>query len=240
MLYYGPPGGSVDDLGAKLQRGRSVREDWLAWLPAEKERLYEATANQLEVHYSMLSVTLNEAFALRGDGTLEYARAQVGVSADLFDRFAACLLGTLRAVEDHGRHFGTLPNVAPLDPEFFRGETAQHMARRNNLLHKVLFSQRSRFFHKLRALADTVEDLWGEFRATSEEIADGAAAHPGPDWEALEVLHYDVNTCLREAIVVLKSFLCALPNEELQPFGQKLQFPVQLPPVKARAHASRG
>ncbi|PYU15507.1 MAG: hypothetical protein DMG29_06660 [Acidobacteria bacterium] len=89
----------------------------------------------------------------------------------------------------------------------------------------MLFSARSSLFHKLRSLADTVEDLQGEFREAAEEIADGASTQPGARWQALDILHYDLNTCLREAMVMLKSFLCALPSEEMQLFQQKLMVP---------------
>ncbi len=223
-----------------LQRARSVREHWFAWLPAEKDRLFEAAANQLEVLYSMLSIALDEAFELRAKGALVHAREQAGVSADLFDRLAACLLATLRALENHGRHFGTLPNVAALNAEFFRGETAQHSARRSGMLHRVLFSSRSKFFHKLRALAETVEDLREEFREAAGELADGSSVHPGAHWQALEVLHYDLNTCLREAVIVLKCFLCVLPHEEVQPFRQKLQASEQWPRERTRVRATYG
>jgi hypothetical protein len=215
-------------------RAHTVREDWLAWLPEEKVGLFEATSEELEAFYRMLSVTLNEAFALRAQGTLVQAREQAGISADLFDRLAAPLLAALRALEDHGRHFGTLPNVAALNASFFRGETAQRMARKDSLLHRVLFSSRSRFFHKLRALAETLEEIRVEFREAAEEIAYGASVHPAAHWEALDMLHYDLNTCLRETIVMLKSFLCALPNEEVQPFRQKLLASWLLPTQGAR------
>src|SRR5207245_7194385 len=97
----------------------------------------------------MLSVTLNEAFELRDNGGLIHAREQVGICADLFDLLAVRLLAALRAMEEHGRHFGTLPNVAALNPDFFRGETAQRNARKNTLVSKLLFSARSSLFHKL-------------------------------------------------------------------------------------------
>ena len=230
----------AEDLKSWPRRARSVREDWLAWLPAEKHRLFDATVNQLEASYSMLSVTLDEAFTHRSQGALIHAWVQAGVSADFFDRLAASLLLTLRALEHHGRHFGTLPNVAPLNAEFFRGTTAQRTARMSSLLQKVLFSIRSKFFHKLRALAEMVEDLRTEFRQAAEEIADGASVRPVADWEALDVLHYDLNTCFRETIVMLKCFLCALPNEEIPPFRQKLQASEHLFPSGTRAHAPRG
>jgi len=37
-------------------------------------------------------------------------------------------------------------------------------------------------------------------------------------WDEVDTDHYDLNTCLREAIVVLKSFLIALPESQLGTF----------------------
>ncbi len=211
------------------QRLHSVRDDWLAWLPAEKDKLFDETSEQLELRYGMLSVTLNEAFSLRTQSTLEYAREQAAVSADLFDFLATRLVSALGTIEAHGRHFGTLPNVAPLKPAFFRGEPAQSTAWRSGLLSMVLFSSRSKFFHKLHAMVSIVVELQKKFREAAEEIAAGASLDPDSHWTALDVLHYDLNTCLREAIVLLKSFLLALPSEELSTFGQKLEAPAEVP-----------
>ena len=41
----------------------------------------------------------------------------------------------------------------------------------------------------------------------------------------LDSLHYDFSTCLRETEVVLKSFLCALPDDELAAFPTDLEPP---------------
>ncbi len=222
-----------------LSTARSVRKDWQALLPAEKDRLFYAVVGELESSYTMLSITLNEAFCLRDQGTLIHAREHVGVSAELFRRLAMSLLTVLRALKEHGRHFGTLPSVAPLNPRFFRGETALSIARKNSLMSKVLFPIRAKFFHKLHDLAETIEELDGEFRDASDEIAEGSSVHPLAHWQALDILHYDLNTCLRETTVLLKSFLCALPNEEVQPFGQKLQASSQLPPLRTPARFAR-
>ncbi len=212
-----------------LNCARSVRDDWRAWLPAEKEGLFESGVEELETFYKMLSVTLDEAITLCHTGSLAHAREQVAVSADLFDRLAARIVAAHYAMERHGRHFGTLPNVLALNPEFFRGETAQRLAKRNSILSRVLFSSRSRFFHKLRAIADIVEDIAKQFRETAADIADGASVSPAIQWSQLDTLHYDLNTCLRETIVILKSFLCALPNDQVQSFQKKLQASWQLP-----------
>jgi len=37
-------------------------------------------------------------------------------------------------------------------------------------------------------------------------------------WAEVDAGHYDLNTCLREAIVVFKSFLIALPEDQLGAF----------------------
>ena len=203
--------------------GHAVREDWFSWLPAEKDGVFDAAKAELEPFYAMLSVMLNEAFSLRDQGALAHAREQAGISAELCDRFAARLLGALRAIEEHGRHYGTLPHVVPLNPEFFRGDTAQHIARKSGLLSKVLFSSRSKVFHKLHAVGEAIEELRTEFRETAEELLEGAAVHPASCWGSLEVLHYDLNTCLRETLVMLRSFVRALPDEEAQAFRQKLR-----------------
>jgi hypothetical protein len=46
-------------------------------------------------------------------------------------------------------------------------------------------------------------------------------------------LDYDLNTCLRETIIVLKSFFCVLPGEEVGPFREKLL--TRMPSLKALA-----
>ncbi len=218
------------------QRARTVQEDWLAWLPSEKGEVFDGTIGELETYYAMLSVTLDEALALCNCGTIVPAREQARVSADLFDRLAERLVAVLRALHQHGRHFGTLPNVHPLRPDFFRGETAQRYARKNNLLSLVLFPTRTKFFHKLGVLSEALEDLRGEYREAAEEIAEGAAVEPELCWQTLEMLHYDLNTCLREIMVMLKSFLCALPSEELGALRKKLH---ALPAPPAALHRRR-
>src|SRR6266568_1483434 len=99
-----------------LRRTASVQEDWVAWLPEEKDRLFDATLSELEISYGILSVTLNDAFNLCRQGKLAPAREQARMFAELFDRLAGRLRGTLRSLYEHSRQFGTFPNTAPLNP----------------------------------------------------------------------------------------------------------------------------
>jgi hypothetical protein len=185
--------------------------------------VFGRVVGELEALYSMLSISLNEALTLRRESALEHACNQVGVTAELYDRLSGSLVVMLGTLENYSRHFGTLPNVVPLNYQFFRGETAQRYAKRNALLGRVLLSMRSRYFHKLRLLTQTVSSLQEEFLQVSMEIAEGSSDQPGSHWGELDNLHYDMNTCLRETMILCKSFLCALPNSEVKAFRRTLE-----------------
>jgi hypothetical protein len=205
-----------------LRRTASVQEDWVAWLPEEKDRLFDATLNELEISYGILSVTLDDAFNLCRQGKLAPAREQARMFAELFDRLGGRLRGILRSLYEHSRQFGTFPNTAPLRPRFFRSERAQQVARANNLLAVVRFRARTRFFRKLGALEEIVAGLQRDARETARDIAEGIAVSWRKQWILLEVLDYDLNTSLRETTIVLKSFFCVLPIEELPAFRQRV------------------
>ncbi|MFZ3215171.1 MAG: hypothetical protein WA192_03845 [Candidatus Acidiferrales bacterium] len=214
---------------------RSVSDDWIAWLPREKAHVFDSVVRRWESSYAMMSVSLDDAFSLRARGELVGARQQVSMSADLLARLAESLTSACAAMSDRGRHIGDLPSVAPLNAEFFRGETAQTAASWNEFLHRVLFASRSRYFQKLRILSETLQNLTQEYDEAAEDVAIGISAQPSGSWDALECLHYDFNTCLREAEVVLKSFLRALAGEQVSAFAAQLD---AAPPSRRRAKVS--
>jgi hypothetical protein len=205
-----------------LSAFHSVREDWFAWLPREKDHLFDAARTELECSNLILCVTLDEALSLCERGDTSLAKEQAAVFADLFDRLAIRLLVVNQTIQQHGSHFGIVPNVAPLDPSNFRGSTAHRISVTSSLLSKVLFAARSRFFHKLRALGEIIEDSQGQVHEIVEELSGGLSSFPKRDWRQLDVLAYDLSTCMGETTVVLKSFLCALPTEELETFRKRL------------------
>jgi hypothetical protein len=204
------------------QRSRTVREDWFAWLPNEMDRLFDATRNELESSNVILSITLDEALSLCKGGQFDSAKERATVFGGLFDRLAVRLCHVIRTIKDHGSHFGTLPNVKPLEPSNFRGATAQKVSFMSNMLSKVVFHQRTRFFHKLYSLGEIIEGAQEEAGAIITDISEGASLFPDRAWEELEVLGYDLNTCMGETTVILKSFFCALPPDELEIFQNKL------------------
>lgn len=218
---------------------RHVSDDWIAALPPDKSKVFQTVVRHWESSYGMMSVALDDAVSMRARGELVCARQEVSIVADLFSQLAATLIAACNALASCGRHLSDLPVVEPLKTEFFRGDTGQSAASWNGLLHHVLFGDRSRFFHKLRILSDTVEQLGREFDQTAEEIFEGTSLLPGNSWKTLDYLHYDFSTCLREAEVILKCFLRALPSEQLPALACEVGGAPTSGRVRLRARLSR-
>ncbi len=208
----------MKDCDRPLTRGKSVKDDWRAWLPEAKAQVFDRQVQRLESSYVMLSVSLNEAIELRLIGQPGKSLQAVGMTSGLCRLLTQTLAGLLRALSEHAKHYGTIPNAAPLDPANFQGHRGQRSARMSSLLNHVLLSQRLQFLHKISTLEEMVEDLGKDYRHAADDLAEGMALNPKKMWDEVDSDHYDLNTCLREAIVVFKSFLIALPESQLVAF----------------------
>jgi hypothetical protein len=213
---------------------RTVSDDWTARLPEDKRDLFEGIVQHWEAGYAMLSVALNESFALRSRGELVRARQQAAVAADLAGLLTFPLAGALRTLGLHARKYGTFPRVEALNPGNFRGATGHRLAAWNSLLHGVVPAERFRFSQKLRALSAAIDEMAEEFRRSATALVEGTSTEPGTCWSELDTLHYDLNTCLRESVVVLKSFLCVLPAAEIEHLQSLLEAPLAPPTSPAR------
>jgi hypothetical protein len=199
-------------------RGRSVQQDWRAWLTGDKVEVFQNQVQQLESNYVMFSVSLNESIELRQQGSLAKAVQNMGISSGLCGHLTRPLTCLLRALFEHGKHYGTMPNAAPLDPANFMGHRGQRSARMSGLLSHVLLSQRQQFLHKASTLCELVEDLSKEYCEAADDLAECLATNPRGAWNTVDADHNDLNTCLRETIVLFKSFLLALPEDQLGAF----------------------
>jgi hypothetical protein len=211
-----------DRTSSPPSRGTSVKEDWRARLPEEKSKVFSAYVHALESTYGMLSVSLNEALELRGEGRLAKSCQAVQVTPELCNRLTGPLAALIRILGEHARHYGTVPNTAPLDAANFQSLRGQRSARISGLLSRVLLSQRTQFLHKLGTLQEMVEDLSKDFCASAQELSAGLSTDPGASWKIVDAAHYDLNTCLRETFVLLKSFLRALPEDQVAGFQKSV------------------
>ena len=199
-------------------RRKSVKDDWRAWLPEAKAKIFQNQVQLLESSYVMLSVSLDEALELRHLGHPGKSLLAVGITSGLCKLLTQPLTGLLRALSEHAKHYGTIPNAAPLDPANFQGQRGQRSARMSGLINHVLLSHRLQFLHKVSTLEEMVVDLGKDFRRAANDLAEGASLNPLKMWADVDADHYDLNTCLRESIVVFKSFLIALPDGQLGTF----------------------
>src|SRR5262250_2933481 len=121
-----------------LRRYDSVQQDWRAFLPEAKSALFYAHAKELESAYLMLSVALDGALGLRRRGQSVKAVQAAEVTPELCDRLVLRLNSVLHAMRQQARHFGIVPNLAPLEAANFRTERAQRAARFSGLVSRVL------------------------------------------------------------------------------------------------------
>ncbi len=230
-----------DCVHAPQARDASVKADWRAILPVEKNDVFGAYVQQFETSYTMFSISLNEAIELRQAGLLAKCSQVVWMASSLCARLARPLSATLRAIGEHAKHYGTVPSSAPLDSTNFKGTREQRSACMSGLLGRVLLTQRSQFLHKISTLHEMVENLDRKFRDSADELASGTSIDPQVDWKALDEAHYDLNTCLRESIVLLKSFIVAVPDDQLAGFQTSVSGQMRLfkEPAESRQFAAR-
>jgi len=200
---------------APSRRYDSVQQDWRSLLPESKFAFFEAHARELENAYLMLSVSLNEAIELRRHGNPAKASQAVEVAPELCSLLVLRLHSILHSMRQQARHFGIVPNLAPLEPGNFRTDRAQRSVRLNNLINHVLLSERSQFLHKLSTLEQIVEDIGDCFIQSVKYLEPTDTSDSSSFWASLDACHFDLNTSLRETVVLFKSFLVELPEEQL-------------------------
>jgi len=171
----------------------------------------------------MFSVNLDEALGLRRDGRFGKAHQALSVTPSLCKRLVDPLIMLLRAMLAHAKHFRIIPHLSPLDPDNFQQAKSRRAASFNGICSRIFLSQRSQFLHKISTLLELVENLNDAFAHAAGELSDPDSLQPEREWDLLDASHYDLNTCLRESIVLLKCFLLALPDEQLLEFDAALR-----------------
>jgi hypothetical protein len=200
-----------------------VKADWLGWISEAKQRIFKVYAEECETFYTMLSVSLNEAICLREYGALAQSFLALSVIPALTDRLTGLLIDMLRSLKEHAQRYRIAPRVAPLQFASFQGRREKRSAVKSFLLNQILPTQRAQFLSKIRMLQKMVAALGNDFSNAAAELAShGAATEPAPLWAALDTGHFDLNTCLRESMVLLRCFLRSLPDDQLVHFQETI------------------
>jgi hypothetical protein len=206
---------SVPRVGA----GASVQADWFGWLPEAKMHAFRVYAEEFEARYLMLGVSLNEAIGLRNHGSQSKSYQLVLISRPLCERLTDSLEGMLCSLGEHVTRYGVVPSVVPLDAADFHGQRGQRSARKSSLLSTVLLSKRAQYLSKVGTLREMVGYMSDDFRHAAEELLSArSSSKPALLWTAMDEGQFDLNSCLRESMILLKCFLRVLPNQQLQAF----------------------
>jgi hypothetical protein len=201
--------------------GACVLADWVGWLPETKRQAFNVYAEECEVNFMMLSISLDEAIGLRDSGDVTRSCLAVSVIPAFCVRLTDLLQGMLHSLEEHTKRFGVRPSVTPLNPDYFQGKRERRCALKSCLVNGPISSQRAQFSTKISTLCKMVANLALDLSNAAGELTSySAAAHPAPLWATLDTGHFDLNTCLRESMVLLKCFLRALPDDQLQQFQE--------------------
>lgn len=216
----------------------SVHRDWIGWLPEGKQRAFDVHERELETRYWMLSLTLDEAISLHNRGSQRKAVQNIAIVPALCGRLTHYLRGLLCSLELHVKDNGLVPNVASLDPAHFLRQRDKYLARKNALLGRVLLTRQSAFLFKINMLQEMVcrlgDDLCDSAKAL---LSAGARTAYSGRWADMDTGHFDLNTCLRELLVMLRCFLRVLPDNQVSGFEETVAIQMAAPePPRAAAH----
>jgi hypothetical protein len=177
----------------------------------------------METPYMMLSVMLDEAVSLHNVGSLMSAMQSVSILSPLCGGLTGHLQELLRVLEQYVEYHALAPNVRPLSAANFLGQNSKYAAYKSSAVSSVLFPPQARFLNKIETLRKLVCALGVEFCDAAEELScDGPTAEHLDLWRKLNTGHFDLNTCVRELMVMPKSFLRALPEDQLANFQHSM------------------
>ena len=226
----------------RLVPGSDVQLDWFSDLVEVKNQAFQKRLRELETSYLMFSVSLNEAIGLHQDGFVRKSLEVVEVSAELCQRLSKLLENLIRGLSAYTLEFGTDPSIAPLVLTNFQGDRSRLLVLKSLVRHRTLLKRRAQFQNKTRTLRQVIRCAVVDFCASSDAVAhEGVVADRLGVWETLDHAHFDINTCLREAVIMLKCFLQVLPAAELRRFEDLLDnhsWQESAPTVKTRAAAA--
>ena len=223
--------------------GVSVEVDWFGALPAAHLKAFRSYAKELEAAYCLFSISLNEAIDLHESGLLTRSFQAIAGTPPLCGRLTNMLENLFLSLAEHSKKHGTDPSISALDPEDFHGDWERRSALKSLMWHCALLTRESQFQNKIRTLRSMVDHMGREFGTTAEALASQGIAIDSSDlWTAMDAWHFDLNTCVRESLVMLKCFLRVLPDDELRGFQETVSNnknpKLGSPPAKAKANAA--
>lgn len=202
----------------KLPSGAlAARLDWFGPISHAKLGVFRSSVEELDSLYWMLSVSMDEATALRKVGEYERAFQVISITPTLCARFARQLKRLLRMLQEHVSNHDLTPGVTPLPTSSLQSNRVQFSSLKGSLLIKMHFPQQFRFLAKCRALQALAERLSHDFCHSASALKETGSSNAAERiCTAMCAAQYDLNSCVRETVEMLKCVLRVTPAEQLQ------------------------
>jgi hypothetical protein len=191
---------------------KKVRRDWELLLTPRGEQLYRTIESRVTSEMQLATVTYDEAFSVRGLGSIEEAKHLLDVGYKVIEKFSPSMLRLLAAMSTFSRMVSAMAPIKPLRPQGFRLAQVASLAYLNQLLHNFVVTTSERFRLRVYILGRMV-GLATRFLLTStKRIAEGQP-NSEKDWEQIQFIREDFQTLTDESLASLKVLLTSLAAE---------------------------
>jgi hypothetical protein len=191
-------------------------------LSADRQKIYEPLAREIETQDAVLGISLNDAFEERDSGHEDISWRLIRLSLSEWDRQQEILSSLLGAVLKHVGQLGMVIPLRSLSAYGFKSPTMLDFVRMHELLDQLVFRSRLRFQLRMRVLRRATTALTSEFRRACRygEEPDG---RPPELWRRLDLLYHDFDLVTKETLMAYRAFLFSLPHSALDAFAADLE-----------------
>jgi hypothetical protein len=197
---------------------------WPGMLPlsAERERVYQPVAQEVETQTAILGISLNDAFVERDAGHSDIAWRLVRLLAGEWDRLAEIITLLLKTVAKHMPRARVVVPVRSLAAHRFKSQLMIDYVRSHELLDQLVFRSKLRFQLQVQGLRRAAETLTAEFRRMYR-YAERTQDRPPEFWGQLDLHFHDFDLVAKETLLAFRAFLFCLPPSALEDFSADLE-----------------
>jgi hypothetical protein len=191
---------------------RKVRRDWELLITPKGEKLYRSIESRVSSEMELANITYDEAFTVRGLGSVEEAKHLLDVGYKVIEKFSPSMLRLLAAMSTFSRMVSAMAPVQPLRPQGFRVAQIASLAYLNQLLHNFLVTTAERYRLRVYILGRSF-GLASRFLLTSTKRIVGGEPDTEKDWEQIQFIREDFQTLTDESLESLRVLLTSLAAE---------------------------